>query len=139
MLKLIKDKNIHHLGFAVRDAKISAKQFEVLGFQIQHTITDEKRNLDFTFMAGNELLIELVSPHDSSKKSVVSVYIEKSPCTPYHICMTVKNLNDEISRLRKEGFRQVGEKITSDIYGYNSTGVFLYSLGAGLIELVQEN
>lgn len=83
-------------------------------------------------------MIELISPHDPKLPCTVTNMIEKQPCTLYHICLSTHDLKSEVKRLRKAGFRQLGQVITSDIYGYKATGVFLFSRGMGVVELVQE-
>lgn len=44
----------------------------------------------------------------------------------------------ELDRLKSIGFKQMGKAITSKVYGYEATGVFLYSKEIGMIEVVME-
>lgn len=130
---------LHHIGYAVRSMEDSQNAFEALGAQFFHSAYDEERNLDFSFAyLGGDGMIELISPHDPEKPCTVSKMIEKQPCTQYHFCLKVDDLNEEIKRLRALGFMQMGKIIHKDIYGYDADGVFLYSKGTGTIELVAE-
>ena len=63
--------------------------------------------------------------------------VEKQPCTPYHVCLEVYDLDAEIKRLKHNGFRQIGEILTSDVYGYEAEGTFLFGRGIGVVELVE--
>ena len=134
----------HHIGFAVRSLNETKVAFETLGAKFFHSSSDLTRNLDFQFAfipnsGGAEVLIEFVCPHDSNLPCAVTKIVEKNPVAPYHICFQTDNLSGEVARLKKSGFKPLGEFLTTDVYGYEVTGVFLFSLGAGLIELVMEH
>lgn len=83
-------------------------------------------------------MIELVSPHDPELPCAVTNMVEKQPCTLYHIGLKTYDLRAELKRLKGNGFRQVGEILTTSVYGYERSGTFLFALGMGLIELVEE-
>ena len=80
----------------------------------------------------------MVSPLDGTLPSAVENFVAKQPCTPYHVCWQVDDLTVQINRLRKLKFKQLGEILTTDVYGYTAKGVFMFGLSIGLIELVQE-
>ena len=84
-------------------------------------------------------MVELVSPHDADKPCAVTNMVEDKPCTLYHVCLEVRDLEKEVERLRKLGFRRMGQILTADIYGYETSGVFMYSKDAGVIELVERS
>lgn len=138
MCESVNAGKFHHIGYAVRNISASEEAFTSLGAVFDRRVTDKDRNLEFSFGHMGECMIELVSPYDIKEKCAVTGYIEKQQCSPYHVCFTTDNIEIEISRLRKKGFRQVGNIINSDIYGYTTTGTFMYSLGTGLIEIVME-
>lgn len=133
------DLKIHHLGFAVRSIAEAVSKFNSMGMVFDHIASDLERNLSFHFGEMGGVMIELVSPYNPEKKCEVSNMTEKQPCTLYHVCYKTHNLDLIIERLKNQGFRQVGKKITSDIYGYEAEGCFLYSKETGLIELVMEH
>ena len=85
------------------------------------------------------MLIELVCPHDSNLPCAVTKMVEKNPIAPYHICFQTDNLNEEVARLKNAGFKPLGEFLITDVYGYDAVGVFLFSLGCGLVELIMEH
>jgi len=113
--------------------------FEALGARFFHTSSDIERNLDFQFAVLGRVMVELISPHDPKLPCAVTRMVEKQPCTLYHVCLKTHDLSSELVRLRKAGFKQVGKIIISDVYDYEATGVFLFSKGTGLIELVEED
>lgn len=129
--------SIHHIGFAVRDMDSTQSAYEILGACFFHESADPERNLSFRFGRFGDYLIELVSPIDHEKECAVTNMVSKSPCTPYHICFETDNLDEEIKRLREIGLRRIGKIISSDLYGYDSKGVFMYGDKTGLIELIE--
>lgn len=84
-------------------------------------------------------MIELISPYNLDYPSAVTNMVEKQSCTLYHVCFKTYDLKAELEKLKNVGFKQFGKILTSDIYGYEATGVFLFNKGMGLVELVQEN
>ena len=111
--------------------------FEALGAEFFHEFSDMERNLDFQFANFGGVLVELVSPRDPLLPSAVTKLVEKQPCTLYHVCMEVYDLDVEIDKLKHKGFRQMGKALSSDVYGYAASGVFLFSRGIGVIELIE--
>lgn len=129
---------LHHIGFAVRSIKDSSIYFEAMGAKFFHTSYDKERNLNFEFAHLGGTMIELVAPRDLSLPCAVTNMIEKQACTPYHICLKARELEAELIRLKKMRFKQVGKVLVNDVYGYETKGVFLFSRGMGLVELIQE-
>ena len=117
---------LHHIGFAVRSLDDSQQAFELFGAQFFHESSDMERNLDFRFAhMGEQIMIELVSPHDPELPCAVTNMVEKQPCTLYHIGLKTYDLRAELKRLKGNGFRQVGEILTTSVYGYETSGTFL--------------
>lgn len=129
----------HHVGFAVRSLADTQVALEALGANFLRETVDEERNLDFRFAEWGGVLIELVSPHDPAVFCVVTKMVEKQPCTPYHVCLEVSDLEYEIERLKGRQFRRMGQVLTTDIYGYESSGVFMYNKDVGVVELVERS
>ncbi len=48
-----------------------------------------------------------------------------------------RNLDSELKRLKRMGFRPMGKILTSDVYGNEAAGVFLFSRELGVVELIQ--
>ena len=129
---------LHHIGFAVRILEDTLPSFEALGTRFYREYTDIERNLDFVFGEIGGVKVELVSPHNDKMDCAVTNYVKRQSCTPYHLCFLTDNIDEELVRLKKRGFKQIGKRMTSDIYGTMTTGVFLFSLGMGLVEIVME-
>ncbi len=130
--------SFHHIGFAVRSPGDAKLAFEVLGAEFFHETVDEDRNLDFCFVEWG-IIVELISPHDADKPCAVTNMVEDKPCTLYHVCLEVRDLEHEMGRLRGMGFRRMGQILTTDIYGYESSGVFMYNKDVGVVELVERS
>ena len=130
--------SFHHVGYAVRTLIDSRGYFEAMGFEFFHESTDENRNLDFLFGRLGSHLIELISPHDIDAPSAVTNMIKKQPCTQYHVCFETNNWDEVMKHIKDKGFKQIGKVIISDVYGYKAKGVFLFSKGTGLIELIEK-
>lgn len=129
--------SMHHIGFAVRSQSDARMAFEAMGAHFFHASCDVERNLDFQFALCGGVMMELVSPRDSNVQCVVTGMAEKSPCTLYHVCFQTDDLESELGRLKKMGFKQMGKVRKTDVYGYDADGVFLFNMGMGLIELVE--
>ena len=129
---------LHHIGFAVRSLSETQPAFEALGANFVHESTDEQRNLDFRFAQLGGVLIELISPHDAELPSAVTRMVKNDSCTMYHLCLKTDNLEAELKRLKSCGFKQMCKVYSSNVYGYNADGTFLFHKSLGLLKLIQE-
>ena len=108
-----------------------------LGFEFFHQSSDCARNLDFAFGKKGDIVIELITPHDFDIPCAVTNLIKKQPCSPYHICYEINDWDETLKSLKASGYKQMGKEIISDIYGYSAKGVFMFSKGTGLIEIIE--
>lgn len=69
--------------------------------------------------------------------SPVSNYLQKVGPVPYHICYKSDDIEADIERLEKKRFR-VGIPLAPATAFGGKRVVFLYSLSAGLIEIVEK-
>ena len=127
---------IDHIGYAVKRIDRAIKAFESLGFEFEPMIEDKDRNVKLVFGSNFAYRIELVCPLNKEEESPVDVYLSKSGPTPYHICYKTDNLEKEIKRLEKEGFRVVVEPAKAIAFN-NKQVVFMMNIGLGLIEVVE--
>ena len=99
---------IEHIGIAVKQLANSIPLFEKLlstPCYKQEFVDSEKVNTAF-FQAGDSK-IELLESTDP--EGVIAKFIEKKGEGLHHIAFEVKNINEEIERLKKEGFTPLSE------------------------------
>jgi methylmalonyl-CoA/ethylmalonyl-CoA epimerase len=99
---------ISHIGIAVKDLAASEKLFaKLLGEDHIHheEIADQKVRIA-SFKLG-ESLIELTEA--ASADSSISKFIEKRGEGVHHIALEVDDVNNELERLKGEGFQLIDE------------------------------
>lgn len=130
-------KKIEHIGIAVKDLNKSNELFLKL-FGSPHykieAVASEGVTTSF-FMMG-ETKIELLEANEEN--SAIKKFIDKKGEGVHHIAYQVDNLEEEINRLKREGFEFVNDapKNGAD----NKRIVFLHprSTGGVLVELCEE-
>lgn len=128
---------IEHLGIAVKDIVESNKLFEaLLGKPSYKTESVESEGVSTSFFTVGDSKIELLQA--ISPNSAIAKFIEKKGEGIHHIAFEVKNIQESIDRLKREGFQFVAEvpKRGAD----NKMICFLHpkSTNGVLIELCQE-
>src|SRR5690606_900716 len=130
-------KQIEHIGIAVKNIEnaneLYAKLFGKPSYKTE-VVTSEGVKTSFFKVGDNK--IELLEGLDEN--SIISRFIEKKGEGIHHIAFEVENINEEINRLKAEGFVILNEvpKQGAD----NKLVVFLHPKSANgvLIELCQE-
>ncbi|RTE54804.1 methylmalonyl-CoA epimerase [Arenibacter aquaticus] len=130
-------KKIEHLGIAVRNLEASNKVFEKLlgvGPYKDEEVASEGVKTSF-FKAGPNK-IELLQAMDAS--SPIAKFLEKRGEGLHHVAFAVADLEAEIKRLVKEGFRVLNT--TPKKGADNKLVVFLHPKDTNglLVELCQE-
>jgi methylmalonyl-CoA/ethylmalonyl-CoA epimerase len=128
---------IEHIGIAVKDIEKSNKLFASL-FGKEHYKTEEvlSEGVKTSFFEAGPNKIELLEA--TNPQSPIAKFIEKKGEGIHHIAFAVNDIQSEIIRLQKEGFKVLNEvpKKGAD----NKLVVFLHpkSTNGVLIELCQE-
>ena len=128
---------IEHIGIAVRSLEMAIPVYEKLLNTVcykQETVDDEKVNTAF-FQTG-ESKIELLE--STTTDGVINRFIEKKGEGMHHIAFAVKDIKEEIKRLKDSGFQLLNEEPKKG--ADNKWGCFLHpknTIGV-LIELCQE-
>jgi methylmalonyl-CoA/ethylmalonyl-CoA epimerase len=130
-------KKIEHIGIAVRSLKQSNALFKKL-LGVPHykeeMVVSEGVNTSFFEMGENK--IELLEA--TNNESPIAKFIDKKGEGIHHIAFDVEDIESEIKRLKKEGFKVLNEapKKGAD----NKLVVFLHPKDTNgvLIELCQE-
>jgi len=136
----VKDENmrrIEHIGIAVKDLEAANKTYNaVLGAEHYKTEAVESEGVSTSFFKVGESKIELLAASNSD--SPIAKFIEKRGEGIHHIAFYVDDIQAEIERLKKEGFRLLNEnpkpgadnKLVAFMHPKDANGV--------LVELCQE-
>ena len=128
---------IEHIGIAVKNLKASNKIFTSLfGAEPYKMEAVESEGVQTSFFKVGPNKIELLE--GLSNESPISKFIEKKGEGIHHIAFEVENIEEEILRLKKEGFTMIHE--TAKKGADNKLIAFLHpkSSNGVLIELCQE-
>ncbi|PTM11904.1 MAG: methylmalonyl-CoA epimerase [Bacteroidetes bacterium] len=130
-------KKIEHIGIAVKDLDVSNNLFAAL-FGKAHYKTEkvESEGVITSFFKAGPNKIELLQA--TNAESPIAKFIEKNGEGIHHIAFAVADIEKEIERLKKEGFKMIHEK--AKIGADNKLIAFLHpkSTNGVLIELCQE-
>jgi methylmalonyl-CoA/ethylmalonyl-CoA epimerase len=130
-------KKIEHIGIAVKNLEDSNNLFsKLLGVPPYKTEAVESEDVKTSFFKVGENKIELLEA--TNENSVIAKFIDKKGEGVHHIAFDVDDIEAEILRLKKEGFKVVNDvpKRGAD----NKWVAFLYpkTTNGVLIELCQE-
>ena len=128
-------KKISHIGIAVADLEKSCELFSKLlnkDFQTEYVSSE---SVTTAFFKMGESKIELISSDQND--SAIAKYLKKHKEGMHHLAIDVDNIQDEICRLKKEGFRFLNE--TPKIGADNKLIVFLHPKDTNgvLVEICQ--
>lgn len=135
----VSDLKMHHIGVAVPAIADAAEAYAGDGWICGKTIFDPRQNVRICFAEKpDEIPHELVEP--AAENSPVSAILRKNGGEPeaYHVCYAVEDLERTIADLRAEKWLLVRPPVPAVALG-NARVAFLYSPGAGLIELLEKS
>jgi methylmalonyl-CoA/ethylmalonyl-CoA epimerase len=130
-------QKIEHIGIAVKDFDISIPLFEkILNTPCYKKEEVESEKVNTAFFQKGETKIELLESVDVN--GVIAKFIEKKGEGIHHIAFEVENIEDEMERMKSEGFILLNEKPKPG--ADNKLVCFLHPKGTNgvLIELCQE-
>ncbi len=128
---------LEHIGIAVKSLGVSDELFtKLLGKESYKQESVEREGVVTSFYAAGESKIELLEA--SKEDSPISKFIEKKGEGIHHLAFGVKNILEEVQRLKKEGFEFISEEPKEG--ADNKLVVFLHpkSTNGVLVELCQE-
>jgi methylmalonyl-CoA/ethylmalonyl-CoA epimerase len=130
-------KKIEHLGIAVNNISESLKVYEtLLGSMCYKTEEVESEGVKTAFLQIGESKIELLEA--TNRDSPIAKFLEKKGKGIHHIAFETDNIEEEIERLKAEGFELIHQspKDGAD----NKRIAFLHpkSTDGILVELCQE-
>ena len=128
-------KKISHIGIAVNDFEKSCELFSKLLNKDFHTEFVSSESVTTAFFKMGESKIELISSDQDD--SAITKYLKKHKQGIHHLAIDVDNIQNEIHRLKKEGFRFLNE--TPKIGADNKLIVFLHPKDTNgvLVEICQ--
>jgi methylmalonyl-CoA/ethylmalonyl-CoA epimerase len=130
-------KKIEHIGIAVKDLKHSNEIFKKLFGKEHYKVEEvESEGVSTSFFMLGETKIELLEA--TNQESAISKFIEKKGEGIHHIAYEVDNINEEMSRLRNEGFEVINKEPKDG--ADNKSICFLHprTTNGILVELCQE-
>ena len=131
-------KKIEHIGIAVKDISASNELFSKLFGEPHYKVEAvESEGVKTSFFKVGENKIELLEA--TKEDSPIAKFIERKGERIHHIAFDVENIEEEIIRLKKEGFRVLND--TPKKGADNKLVAFLHpkTTNGVLIELCQEN
>jgi methylmalonyl-CoA/ethylmalonyl-CoA epimerase len=100
---------VEHIGIAVKSLANSVPLFEkLLNSQCYKTELVEDERVNTAFLKQGETKIELLESTDPD--GVIAKYLEKKGEGVHHIAFEVMDIENEIARLKSEGFVLLNEK-----------------------------
>jgi len=130
-------KKIEHIGIAVKNLNGSNALFEKLFGRAHYKIESvESEGVSTSFFMLGETKIELLQA--STETSAIAKFIEKKGEGIHHIAYEVDNLEEEMARLKNEGFELINAQPKDG--ADNKRICFLHpkSTNGVLVELCQE-
>ena len=100
--------NVEHIGIAVKELGTAVPLFEkLLNSACYKTETIQSEQVNTAFFKKGETKIELLE--SSVADGIIAKYIEKKGEGIHHIAIEVADIESEMTRLKKEGFRLLNE------------------------------
>lgn len=128
--------HIDHIGIAVKDLEKAIKTYEtLLNTPCYKREVVEEQKVETAFLQTGESKVELLGATEPD--SVIASHVEKRGEGLHHVAFEVENIEEEMERLTKEGFRLLSDspKAGAD----NKKIVFLHPKDSNgvLVELCQ--
>lgn len=102
-------QKIEHIGIAVKDIEESNKLFaKLLNTEHYKMEAVESEGVITSFFKVGEVKIELLQATNSD--SAIHKFIDKKGEGIHHIAFAVNNVNEELERLKNEGFDAIHEQ-----------------------------
>ncbi len=102
-------QKVEHIGIAVKDLSTSVSLFEkLLNSPCYKTEAIESEQVNTAFFRSGNTKIELLESSDPD--GVIAKFIQKKGEGLHHIAFEVEDIEQEMERLRNEGFVLLNEK-----------------------------
>jgi methylmalonyl-CoA/ethylmalonyl-CoA epimerase len=133
----MKHDKLHHYGLATKSIDEAVKLFLLMGYSVtSEKIVDNIQKVEILFLQkDSDHFIELIAPLEGVDGPICQI-LKKMGSSVYHICYSVKNIDNSINEYKNAGFSLI-MKPTQAVAFNNKKICFLYSSFIGLIELVE--
>ena len=128
----------HHIGIIVNDINFGLKFYKNIfsKLKVSKTITDKKLGVKIKFLSSkNNILIELISPY--GKSSPIKDFLNQKKSIINHLAYKVKNLNSQMSILKKKNCLQISNPIAAKAFKGKRVVFFMTPLNH-IIELIED-
>lgn len=127
---------LDHIGIAVKSLD-AAKIYAALGLSVDHVETVSTQGVKTAFLSIGDANLELLEP--LSADSPVAKFIEKRGEGIHHLCFRVKNLDEQLARLKQQGFRLINEAPVPGAHGCRVAFLHPAAGNGVLIELSEKD
>ncbi len=120
---------VHHVGVAVQNIDEAARQWEQLGFKIDHREKVESQSVEVAFLSLGNVWLELIQP--AGEKTPITNFLKKRGNALHHICLQVDDIKTDSSSV---------PLISEPVKGFGDSKIAfarLRKLGDILVEFVQ--
>ena len=128
----------HRIGIIVNDINFGLKFYKNIfsKLKVSKTITDKKLGVKIKFLSSkNNILIELISPY--GKSSPIKDFLNQKKSIINHLAYKVKNLNSQMSILKKKNCLQISNPIAAKAFKGKRVVFFMTPLNH-IIELIED-
>ena len=133
---MLPEAKFHHVGIATDSIDKTSVSFIKAGYEMTNIIFDPIQNVYIAFLKKTDSpLLELVEPVDET--SPVRNILNKVGVSAYHFCYEVDDLEQSITKLRKQKFMLIIKPV--EAVAFNGRKIcFLYNTNTGLVELLEK-
>ncbi|MDC0213076.1 methylmalonyl-CoA epimerase [Euryarchaeota archaeon] len=129
---------IDHIGIATGSIEKSSKFWNMLGFEDSGDEIVESQGVKIRYLKGEDATrVELLEP--LSEDTPVGQFIIKRGVGVQQIAVSVKNIDEMISRLIGNGIRMINEATVEGSDGHRIAFIHPASTGGVLVELVESH
>jgi len=129
---------IDHIGIATGSIEKSSKFWNMLGFEDSGDEIVESQGVKIRYLKGEDATrVELLEP--LSEDTPVGQFIIKRGVGVQQIAVSVKNIDEMISRLIGNGIRMINEAAVEGSDGHRIAFIHPASTGGVLVELVESH
>ena len=131
-------EKIDHIGIAVKNIERASKIFEnILNIKVAGEEVVESQKVKVAFLPVGESELELLE--STSLEGPIAKFIEKKGEGIQHIAFKVKNIENILEKLKKEGIRLIDEKPRYGAGGAKIAFLHPKSTNGILVELCERN
>jgi len=128
-------KRIDHVGIAVKDLEAAMKVWEGLGLKVEEVEEVPEQKVKTAIIHVGESRIELLEP--TAEDSPIAKFIAKRGEGIHHIALGVDDIEEQLERLRENGYRLIDEKPRDGAGGARIAFVHPKAVTGVLLELCQ--